>query len=140
MSPFNWKTALSRLRRQPGRPSPNAIKVVNLTRQTVIGDRVQLAGEGPSRRKGLLGRDGLAEGEGLWIVPCEAVHTFWMRFPIDLIYLDRKHRVLKVRACVRPWRLSACLRARSVIELPVGAVKSSQTVRGDSLAIERDSA
>ncbi len=130
---FKWK------RRQPEKPSARAIKVLNLTRQTAVADRVQLAGEGQSRRKGLLGRDSLAGGEGLWIVPCEAVHTFWMRFPIDLIYLDRKHQVLKIRSHVRPWRLSACLRAHSVIELPSGTVVNTRTMRGDTLAIERPS-
>ena len=48
----------------------------------------------------------------------ESVHTFGMRFPIDLVYVDRKHRVRKVRSGVRPWRMSACLTAHSVIELP----------------------
>lgn len=133
MSFFNLKGK----RRQLEEPPARAIKVLNLTRHTAVGDRVQLAGEGQSRRKGLLGRDGLDGGEGLWIVPCEAVHTFWMRFPIDLIYLDRKHRVLKIRSHVRPWRLSACLRAHSVIELPSGTVASTRTMRGDTLEIER---
>lgn len=133
MSLFNLKGK----RRQLEVPPARAIKVLNLTRHTAVGHRVQVAGEGQSRRKGLLGRDGLDVGEGLWIVPCEAVHTFWMRFPIDLIYLDRKHRVLKIRSHVRPWRLSACLRAHSVIELPSGTVASTRTMRGDTLAIER---
>lgn len=140
MSLFNfpWKTVLSR-RPQPDQP-PRAIRVLNLTRHTALGDRVELAGQGRSRRKGLLGRDRLEGGEGLWIVPCEAVHTFWMRFPIDLVYLDRKHRVLKIRSHVHPWRLSACLRAHSVIELPSGTVAGTQTMRGDTLSIERPSA
>jgi uncharacterized membrane protein (UPF0127 family) len=79
-----------------------------------------VADRGATRRKGLLGRDGLSAGEGLWILPCEAVHTFCMRFPIDLVYLDRKHQVKKVRSDVRPWRLSACLSAHSVLELASG--------------------
>ena len=134
---FKWPALRSRLRPHPQEPPARTMSVVNLTRQTAIADRVQLAGEGQSRRKGLLGRDSLAQGEGLWIVPCEAVHTFWMRFPIDLIYLDRKYRVLKIRRGVLPWRLSACLRAHSVIELPSGTIASTRTMRGDTLAIER---
>ena len=51
----------------------------------------------------------LNDGEGLWIVPCEAVHTFFMKFAIDLIYLDRRHHVKSVVREVRPWRFSACL-------------------------------
>jgi len=137
---FNFKWKAASRRPQPQEPPERAIKVLNLTRHTAVGDRVQLAGEGQSRRKGLLGRDRLEGGEGLWIVPCEAVHTFWMRFPIDLVYLDRKHRVLKIRSHVHPWRLSACLRAHSVIELPSGTVAVTQTMRGDTLSIERPSA
>jgi uncharacterized membrane protein (UPF0127 family) len=85
------------------------------------------------RKKGLLGRERLLTGEGLWIAPCEAIHTFGMQFPIDLIYLDRRRRVKKVCSHVASGRISACLSAHSVIELPVGTVLSSQTVRGDIL-------
>lgn len=108
-------------------------KISNLTRGTVLADRVESADRGATRRKGLLGRDGLAPGEGLWIVPCESVHTFFMRFPIDLVYLDRKMRVRKVRSGVPPWRLSACLSAHSVIELASGSVRGSRTEPGDNL-------
>lgn len=108
-------------------------RVFNLTRQVVIAERVEVADRGAKRRKGLLGRDGLGPGEGLWIVPCESVHTFGMRFPIDLVYLDRKKRVRKVRNGVPPWRLSACLSAHSVIELPAGEVRASMTAPGDWL-------
>lgn len=108
-------------------------RIFNLTRQVVIAEQVEVADRGAKRRKGLLGRDGLGQGEGLWIVPCESVHTFGMRFSIDLVYLDRKKRVRKVRSGVPPWRLSACLSAHSVVELPAGAVRASKMERGDRL-------
>ena len=108
-------------------------KIVNLTRGSVLAESVKTADRGPSRRKGLLGRESLAPGEGLWIVPCESVHTFFMRFPIDLVYIDRKHRVRKVRSSVPAWRLSACFSAHSVIELASGAVRDTQTKAGDQL-------
>jgi len=94
---------------------------------------MELADNGPKRNKGLLGREGLAPGEGLWIVPCESVHTFFMRFPIDLVYLDRNNKVRKLRSSVGPWRLSACLSAHSILELPAGTIRATQTQRGDSL-------
>jgi uncharacterized membrane protein (UPF0127 family) len=105
----------------------------NLTRQTVLATRLEVADTGPKRSKGLLGRNGLEPGGGLWIVPCESVHTFFMRFPIDLVYLDRRNRVRKVRSAVGPWRLSACLTAHSILELPAGVILSSQTQKGDML-------
>lgn len=110
---------------------PARMTARNLTRKTLLGEHIEVAGSGATRRKGLLGRDGLGAGEGLWIVPCESVHTFFMRFPIDLVYLDRKNRVRKVRHAVGPWRISACFAAHSVIELPAGAVRESGTVAGD---------
>ncbi|MGB6690360.1 MAG: DUF192 domain-containing protein [Terracidiphilus sp.] len=107
--------------------------VANLTRNTVIATSVEVADSGPTRSKGLLGRKGLDPGTGLWIVPCEAVHTFWMQFPIDLIYLDRDLRIRKLRTGVPPWRLSGCLTAHSVLELASGAIRDSQTQSGDKL-------
>jgi uncharacterized membrane protein (UPF0127 family) len=116
------------------RAKPNSrLKVSNLTRQAVLANCVEVADHGAIRRKGLLGRDGLSAGEGLWIVPCESVHTFGMRFPIDLVYLDRHKKVRKVRSGVPPWRLSACLSAHSVIELASGTIQTTQTRRGDRL-------
>lgn len=99
----------------------------------MLADRAEVADTAASRRKGLLGRVQLSPGEGLWIIPCEAVHTIGMQFPIDLVYLDRHKQVKKVCCNVSPWRLSACLFAQSVIELPAGTVVSTQTKRGDRL-------
>lgn len=109
------------------------VHVSNLTRNTVLATCMELADTGPKRNKGLLGRGGLSSGEGLWILPCEAVHTFWMRFPIDLVYLDRKRQIRKLVSEVPPWRLSGCLSAHSVLELPAGTIRNTRTQRGDTL-------
>jgi uncharacterized membrane protein (UPF0127 family) len=123
------------------KPEPEArMTVRNLSRQTVLATRLEVADTGAKRNKGLLGRSGLETGEGLWIVPCESVHTFFMRFPIDLVYLDRRNRVRKVRSAVGPWRLSVCLSAHSIIELPAGVVLSTQTQKGDTLEFSPTSA
>jgi hypothetical protein len=109
------------------------MQVLNLTRHTALATCLEVAGTGKNRRRGLLGRESMAFGEGLWIVPCEAVHTFFMRFPIDLVYLDRDKRIRKLTRDVAPWRLSACLSAHSVLELPAGTLRSTQTELGDAL-------
>jgi len=109
--------------------------VTNVTRGTVLATRLEAAHTGPKRRKGLLGRDGLAAGEGLWIAPCESVHTFFMRFPIDLVYLDREKKIKKASIAVGPWRMSACLLAHSILELPAGTIAKTQSERGDTLEI-----
>ena len=126
-----------RQRRRSSEGSEVNIRAINLTRNSELADRLEIAGSGGDRRKGLLGRESLRVGDGLWIVPCEAVHTFFMRFAIDLVYLDRKHRVVKTKENVRPWRLSACLRAHSVLELPVGSIHKSRTIPGDILNFQK---
>ena len=108
-------------------------KVLNVARGTVLATQLTKAHTGATRRKGLLGRESLLPGEGLWIAPCESVHTFFMRFAIDLVYLDRKQRVRKVRSAVGPWRMSACWSAHSVLELPAGTIAATRTERGDAL-------
>jgi hypothetical protein len=117
--------------------APEILQVVNCTRQTVLAGTLEVAASGKQRRKGLLGRAALAADEGLWIVPCESVHTFFMRFAIDLVYLDRRNRVRKVRSAVLPWRLSACLSAHSVLELAPGTIEKTRTEKGDQLEFER---
>ena len=109
------------------------LRIQNLTRQTEIASCAEVADTAATRNKGLLGRTGLPPGGGMWIVPCESVHTFFMKFPLDLVYLDRDKKVKKARSHVGPWRLSACLSAHSILELPAGTVQSTQTQRGDQL-------
>ena len=112
----------------------------NRTRGTVLGQAVDIADTSAKRRTGLLRHTRLEPGHGLWIVPCESVHTFFMKFAIDLVYLDRKHTVRKVRNAVPPWRLSACLAAHSILELPAGTARQSGTQPGDELDFEPSAA
>jgi uncharacterized membrane protein (UPF0127 family) len=111
--------------------------VRNQTRDTVLGEAVELADTSARRRTGLLKHERLEPGHGLWIVPCESVHTFFMKFAIDLVYVDRKHTVRKVRNAVPPWRLSACLTAHSILELPAGTAQQTGTQPGDKLVFEK---
>jgi uncharacterized membrane protein (UPF0127 family) len=111
------------------------LRVLNVTRQTLLADALEVADSGAKRNKGLLGRKGLSAGEGLWIVPCESVHTFGMQFSIDLVYLNRELRIKKTRSNVPPWRISACLSAHSILELPAGTIHDTQTSPGDVLEI-----
>ena len=112
------------------------LRITNLTRKTELGDSIDLADTSAKRRTGLLKHERLAPGEGLWIVPCESVHTFFMKFHIDLVYLGKDRKVRKVRHAVKPWRMSACLRAHSILELPAGAAEKSGTQAGDELGVE----
>jgi uncharacterized membrane protein (UPF0127 family) len=113
------------------------IKVRNETRKTVLADAAEVADTSAKRRTGLLKHSRLEPGDGLWIRPCESVHTFFMKFPIDLVYLDKRLKVRKVRHAVPAWRLSACLTAHSVLELPAGTARQTKTSVGDVLAMEK---
>ncbi len=109
------------------------LRVSNVTRETVLADQVGVARDVGSRLRGLLGRAGLAPGEGLWIEPCSAVHTYFMRFPIDVAFLDDRRRVLRGMTLL-PWRLSPWVRgARGVLELPAGVLSAGATRPGDVL-------
>ena len=101
----------------------------------VVADRLLTAFDSASRRKGLLGRHALPQKSALLIAPCNAIHTFFMRFPIDVAFVAKDGRVVQVRPTLSAWRIAMALRAYAVIELPAGALASSDTVPGDVLSI-----
>jgi uncharacterized membrane protein (UPF0127 family) len=111
--------------------------VRNITRGVVLADSADLADSSEKRRTGLLKHSELKSGEGLWIVPCESVHSFFMKFTIDVLYLDRARKVRGMRQRMKPWRVSACLPAHSVLELPAGMIEQTGTLKGDQLALEK---
>ena len=113
------------------------VKVRNRNRGTILAEFAEVADTSAKRKTGLLKHTSLERGSGLWISPCEAVHSFFMKFAIDLVYLDRQKRVRKIRRAMVPWRLSACMRAHSVLELPVGVIDESRTEPGDQLEFEK---
>jgi hypothetical protein len=116
-----------------------AYSAENLTRSTLLANSVRVAGASAERRQGLLGVKELRPGEGLWIGPCEAIHTVGMKWPIDVVFLDSDRRVCKVKPALRPWRIVICLAAAAVLELPEGALTISGTKVGDLLAFHPSS-
>jgi Flp pilus assembly protein TadD/uncharacterized membrane protein (UPF0127 family) len=113
-------------------------RVRNLTRGALLGDSVDIADTSAKRKTGLLKHQGLNPGHGLWIVPCESIHTFFMKFAIDVVYVDRTYRVRKVVPNLGPWKMSICLPAHSVLELPPGTIGQTRTQKGDQLEFEPD--
>ena len=122
---------LTPLLKNPG----GAYRLQNMRSGHVLAGHLMAAFDSKSRRRGLLGQDSLGEGSAMLIAPCNAVHTFFMRFPIDVTFVARNGRVLKVRRELRPWRLAAALRGFVAVELPAGTLDSSDTRPGDTLAI-----
>ena len=112
------------------------LRVRNESRGTLLADRAGIANTSKLRKTGLLKHDRLERGDGLWITPCEGVHTVGMKFPIDVLFLNKKRKVVKVRSAMPRWRMALCLRAHSVLELPSGMAAATQTATGDQLEFE----
>jgi uncharacterized membrane protein (UPF0127 family) len=110
----------------------------NRTRQTYLATDLKLADTHWSRLRGLMARDvrRFPQGSGLWIVPCRGVHTFGMRFAIDVVYLNAEQEVVYVKENLRPWRMAPVrLAAASVVELPSGTIGQTQTGVGDVIHV-----
>ena len=116
------------------RPASN-LEIVNRTLDRVVCSRVTLARTLWARTRGLIGRPLLADGQGLLIEPCQGVHTFFMRHPIDVVFLDAEDRVVALRESLRPWRMTRLFRqAYATLELPAGAVAELGLAVGHQLA------
>ncbi|MBO9325999.1 MAG: DUF192 domain-containing protein [Roseiflexus sp.] len=115
--------------------------IENLTRGTVIADRVEVARSFLARGRGLMGRAELPAGYGLILVPESSIHMLFMRIPLDVLFVDRQHRVISMREALPPWHPFAGVapwRGYYVVELPVGTIHSSCTRVGDQLRVTPD--
>ena len=111
--------------------------VVTLEREDgdVVCERCVVAATAFTRMKGLLGRSGLEPGEGLLLRPASSIHMFFMRFPIDVVFLDRELEVRKVVPDLGPWRFAGARGAKSALELPAGEAQRRGIVAGQRLVI-----
>lgn len=98
---------------------------------------VEVAGSVAQRLRGWLGRTQAPPERGLWLVPCDAVHTMGMHFPVDLVFVDGGGRIRRIDAEVPPWRFRICLGAHSVIELAAGQAARLGLSAGDCLECRR---
>lgn len=121
----------------PSRVSPkNPVKIINISKNTLLAERAEIAGTFWSRLKGLLGKKGLESKVGLILKPCSSIHTFFMRFPIDAVFVDSKNRIIKTYHALPAWRLSAILfNSAFCIELPAGTLLASHTEAGEYIQI-----
>jgi uncharacterized membrane protein (UPF0127 family) len=112
------------------------MRLMNERTRMPVADVVELADTRKTRRRGLLGRERLDDRSALMIVPCAAIHTAFMRFPIDLVFLDRDGCAVRTASRVQPWRIRMALRARAVIELPAGRLDTCEVALGDRLYLK----
>jgi uncharacterized membrane protein (UPF0127 family) len=116
-------------------PSP-FFSIINLTKQRVLAEKAVLADTLFLRLKGLLGRQGLGVQEALVLSPCDSVHTFFMRFAIDVVFLDKQNKIIGIYPCLKPWRITRIFfGATTCLELPAGALSATQTQLGDDIKI-----
>jgi uncharacterized membrane protein (UPF0127 family) len=102
----------------------------------IVCERCVLADTALARMRGLLGRKSLPSGEGILLRPASSVHTAFMRFAIDAVFLDRELRVLKVASDLGPWRTAARRKAHAVLELPAGEAERRGLEPGDRLVTD----
>jgi uncharacterized membrane protein (UPF0127 family) len=99
----------------------------------IVCERVVLADSAPVRMKGLLGRKSLPSGEGILLRPAGSIHTAFMRFPIDAVFLDSEGTVVGITTDLKPWRAAAARGAKAVLELPAGEAERRGLRLGDRL-------
>jgi uncharacterized membrane protein (UPF0127 family) len=110
--------------------------VINVTKKTWLATKVRKADNFLTRLVGLLKRTNLGPEEALWLIPSKGIHTIGMKFPIDVVFLDKSNKVLGIISGLVPYRISGVrLWGYSVLELPKGTLKKSRTEVGDELEI-----
>jgi hypothetical protein len=109
---------------------------VTTNKGTVLSERCEIPRSAFGRARGLLGRAALEPGEGMLIDRAGSVHMFFMRFAIDVVFLDRDWRVVAVRHDLRPWRVAGARGAVAALELPAGAAVAAGIEEGDVLALD----
>ena len=117
------------------RRSSAALCIRNERNGRVLANSVLSAFDSKARRAGLLGYDSLPDSHAMVIAPTNAVHTWFMRFAIDLAFVSKTGQVVKTYHSVKPWRVAGAFRAYAVIELPAGSLTRNDTVPGDMLEI-----
>lgn len=117
------------------------MRIVNVSKGVVLAEQATIADTFLKRAKGLLGKKELNPGVAMVIKPCNSIHTFFMRFPIDVLFVDKENKVVKVFSVVKPFRISAVyFSAYYVVELPAGVVGSSLTCAGDIISVSANCA
>jgi uncharacterized protein len=109
------------------------LSLVNQRTETALARHVEVAVTRRARRKGLLGRDGFGSSCALILAPCAAIHTMFMRFDIDAVFVDDDGRAVKVVRKLVPWRIAADPTAHAVVEMPAGSLDAMDVAIGDRL-------
>jgi uncharacterized membrane protein (UPF0127 family) len=113
------------------------MKIINRTKNTLLAENAVLADTLLKRTKGLLGTADFKPGEAMVITSCNSIHTFFMHFPIDVLFVDKNYRIIKVLSSLKPFRISPLyFNANFVVELPTGTTVATSTTQGDCISLE----
>ena len=113
----------------------HGVRLRNARTGATLADTLLPAFDSKTRRVGLLGRTSLADGSAMIIAPCNAIHTFFMQFRIDVLFVARNGRIVKIRPAMGPWRVAGSLRAHAVVELPAGVLARGDNRVDDELVL-----
>jgi uncharacterized membrane protein (UPF0127 family) len=117
--------------------NPAPCRLVHEGTGEILAASITAAVDSPSRRRGLLGRDDMPPSEALAIAPCSSIHTCFMRFPLDVVWVRADGRVVKVHRDVPPWRVLIAPSADVVIEWRAGALRRFRIERGDRVRVHQ---
>lgn len=112
------------------------MEIINKTKNTLLAKDIVIADTPFKRLKGLLGKKEFREGHALILKPCNSIHTFFLRFAIDVIFVDKQSKVIEAISCLKPFRLTRIYwLSLLAIELPAGIIQSTLICKGDTLQI-----
>lgn len=112
------------------------MQLINLSNGSILADKIEVADNFKKRLKGLIGRPGLNHGEAFVLLPCKSIHTCFMNFPIDVLFIDKEGRVLRTLEHVKPFKFSPIVsRSYLVVELPAGCIAATGTAAGHQMQI-----
>src|ERR1700686_4417354 len=117
--------------------SPGSFTLQNSRTGLMLAVEIEPAFDSKSRNRGLLGRARLDDGSALILAPCSSIHTFFMRFAIDVLFVRKDGRVVKMYSDLVPWRIAFAVGAFAAIELPAGTAAASDTRSGDTLVLSQ---
>lgn len=113
------------------------MKIINKSRNIILAKKAVLADTFLKRIKGLIGKESFSQGEALVIIPCKSIHSFFMRFPIEVVFLNKENKVIKIISPLKPYRLTGIyFSAYSCIEFPLGTLEETVSL-GDILEIQK---
>jgi len=116
----------------------NILTIKNTKNNFILGNKIYLANNSITRLSGLMGKESFGEIDGMLIKPCNSIHTFFMKFPIDVIFISKDNKIIRVVENLKEWKISPIVfKAHSTLELPIKTIEKTNSEVGDILEISK---